>query len=175
MDRFRPLDYLRLGGGTMTKLLYSTVLAAAWLAGCSGAGLSSEEKAALETRLQALKAENAKLSGQVGNLGEKAFDRATKAEHQRGLDGSRILGGSGVEPGGVVLGPLKFKRKSASFDLDPSGGGGGGGLEDYRAVLRPRGGGRDDPSGHEPQKPTKKPGKKKKVKKPGKKPKKGGK
>ncbi|MBM4371692.1 MAG: hypothetical protein FJ098_08565 [Deltaproteobacteria bacterium] len=124
----------------------SILLAAGVLAGCSAAGTSGEEKAALETKLQGLQAENAKLSGQLGDLSEKAFDRASRAEKQRGLGtGSHVLGSARD----VVIGPLKFKRRAASFDLDVSGGAQGA-LEAVRAVLRPRGGGTVKDADHHP-------------------------
>ena len=107
------------------------------LGGCSAAGGGSNDPE-LQTKLQALQTENAKLSKQVGSLSNQAFDRASKAEAKRNLKGSsRVLRSSGgsLRFDSVVLGPLQFKKKAGTFYLNIGAGTPRGGIEDHKSSL----------------------------------------
>ena len=112
------------------------------LVGCSAAGGSDDPQ--LQQKLNALKSENAKLGQQLNAMSNGAFDRASKAEHKRNLKGkSRVLCSTrgSLRFDALVLGPLKFKKKTGTFNLDIGKGTGSGGLEDHPSDLRVKGGG----------------------------------
>lgn len=121
----------------MTRTWWALVLAFAF-AGCSAAGGGGSSDPALQQKLQALKAENAKLNQQLGALSNKAFERASKAENKRNFKGkSRVLRGSAgsLRFDALALGPLKFKKKAGTFYLNIGKGTPRGGIEDHPSNL----------------------------------------
>ncbi len=120
----------------MIRTWWALVLTFAF-AGCSAAGGGSNDPA-LQSELQALKAENAKLNQQLGALSNKAFERASKAENKRNFKGkSRVLRGSAgsLRFDALALGPLKFKKKAGTFYLNIGKGTPRGGIEDHPSNL----------------------------------------
>ena len=111
-------------------------------AGCSAASGGSGDPE-LRQKLKTLEAENAKLGKQVSAFGSRSFDRASRAEKKRRLKGaSRVLhaAGESLRFDALVLGPLKFKKKTRSFLLDIGAGKTRRGIEDHKAGLRGKGG-----------------------------------
>ncbi len=121
----------------MIRTWWALVLAFA-IAGCSAAGGGGSNDPELQQKLQALKAENAKLNKQLGALSNKAFERASKAEKKRNLKGSsRVLRSStgSLRFNALTVGPLKFKKKVKTFYLNIGQGAARGGLEDHPSNL----------------------------------------
>ena len=122
----------------MFRTWWALVLAFA-IAGCSAAGGGGgSDDPQLQQKLQALKAENAKLNKQLSALSNKAFERASKAEKKRNLKGSsRVLRSStgSLRFNALTVGPLKFKKKVGTFYLNIGKGAARGGLEDHPSNL----------------------------------------
>ena len=121
----------------MIRTWWALLLAFA-IGGCSAAGGGGSSDPELQQKLQALKAENAKLNQQLGALSNKAFERASKAEKKRNLKGtSRVLRSSAgsLRFDALTVGPLKFKKKVKTFYLNIGQGAARGGLEDHPSNL----------------------------------------
>lgn len=116
----------------MVRLVF--LLLAALLASCatSGSAEKTPEQKALEDRYDRANQERSQIEGQKRQIFDsnvRLFQKAGSLEKKKKLaSGSMAMaeGGKGKVKKGGVLGPVTFKRKSASFVIQEKGPGAGG-------------------------------------------------